>query len=146
MTIENGMSQDQKVKLKSLLIKHEGDKDRPYLDTFGNITIGIGRNLSGTDLRPDEKELMYKNDVNFLYDYLSKNYLWFLELNEARQIAIIDMAFMGIKKFASFKKMISALSEHNYQLASIECLDSDYARKLINRAHDIARVLLSGVI
>lgn len=146
MTIENGMSQDQKVKLKSLLIKHEGDRDYPYYDSFGNISIGIGRNLSGIGVREDEKELMFKNDSDFLYDYLTKTYKWFPELDENRKLAIIDMAFMGIKHFASFKRMIAALEIHDYKIAACEILDSNYAKQCVSRANDIANIIISGTL
>lgn len=143
MTIE--MSQDQKAKLKALLIKHEDDRNYPYYDTLGNISIGIGRNLTGIGVRQDEKELMYNNDVNFFYDYLMKTYPWFHELNEARQNAIIDMSFMGTKHFESFTKMIEALHNHDYQMAACEILDSDYAKKETKRANDIANIILIGI-
>lgn len=146
MTTENGMGLDQKSKLRSLLIKHEGDKDYPYMDTFGNITIGIGRNLTGIGIREDEKDLMFKNDTDFLFDYLSKTYHWFLELNEPRQIAIIDMAFMGIKHFETFEKLIDALSMHDYTRACSEILDSEYGKKFHNRASDISQIILNGFL
>ena len=146
MNIENSMRADQKVKLKSLLIKHEGDRDYPHYDIEGCITIGIGRNLSFRGIYQDEKELMLKNDVDFIYDHLSKNYAWFQELNESRQIAFIDMAFMGIKNFESFKKMLKAMDNHDYSRAYAEILESSYARKFNIRANEIAKIILYGVI
>ena len=146
MTIENGISQEMKVKLRNLLVKHEGERNHPYYDTLGNITIGIGRNLTGIGIREDEKELMFKNDTDFLYAYFTKTYSWFSELNEARQIAIIDMAFMGIKNFASFKRMISYLDKHDYIAAAAEILDSEYGKKYINRSRDVANIVLQGTL
>lgn len=140
------MNPDMRIKLKTLLISHEGKESLPYLDTEGKVTIGIGRNLTDVGLREDEIDYMYKNDVDFFYTQLSKIYPWFLELNEARQIALVDMAFMGLKKFATFKKMIAALSMHNYSIAAIELLNSNYARKLQNRANQLANIILTGVL
>lgn len=150
MEIENGMDAEKKIKLKNLLLKHEGEERFPYIDPEGNIFIGICRNLSDTGLRKDEIDLLFKNDTDFLYDYLLKNYSWFKELNEARQIALVDMAFIGIKNFESFKKMIDALSNHDYKKAHDEILDSSYSKKLLMRgvtkANDIANVILMGEI
>ena len=143
-----GLTQDQKIKLKSLLIKHEGNKDYPYFDNQNppNLIIGIGRNLSSVGIREDEKDLMFKNDVDFLFQYFSVTYAWFQQLNEERQLAIVDMAFMGIKNFISFKRMITALEEHDYNKAYNEILDSEYARKQPIRAHDIANIIKEGIL
>lgn len=138
------MDMEMRVKLKSLLIKHEKEKLLPYIDTVGKLTIGIGRNLTDCGIRPDESELMFNNDVDFFYNFLS-HYPWFHELNEARKCALIDMAFMGAKKFTTFEQMIKALSVHDYDRAAIEVLDSLYARKEApHRAEDIARILRTG--
>ena len=138
------MSQEMKVNLKMLMIDHEGKKEKLYFDTEGHGTIGIGRNVSQVGLRDDEIDLLFKNDSGFFYENLSKSYPWFLELNEARQIAIISMAFMGLQKFKTFKRMIAALDKHDYQMAAIEILDSNYGRKLTRRANHIANIILQG--
>jgi len=144
MTINAEMSTEQKIKQKSFTMRHEGKKNFPYDDGLGNISIGIGRNLTGIGIREDELELMFKNDVDFLWSYFCRTYPWFLELNESRQIAIIDMSFMGIKHFASFEHLIAALAAHNYVLAATEIMHSDYGRKYTTRATDISNIILNG--
>ena len=148
MTVDYEMTLDQKIKLKSLLIKHEGDRDFPYNDNDNphNITIGIGRNLTGVGINQDEKDLMFKNDTDPLFDYLCKTYPWFNELNEDRQIALVDMAFMGKKNFSEFQQMIVALSRHDYLTAREEIINSEYGKKQPNRANYIGDVILKGVL
>lgn len=140
------VNHDMKVKLKSLLIKHEGQKLKLYEDTLGNLTIGIGRNLSDRDIYQSECDLMFDNDVNYFADFLSKNYSFFNELNEARQCALIDMCFMGTKKFQTFKRMLLALAYHDYDRAAIEIMDSRYALQVGQRAIDIANIIRTGVL
>lgn len=127
---------------KSLLIKHEGNKNLPYLDTENKITIGVGRNLTDCGIRDDEKDLMIKNDIEFFYDFLSNNYDWFNDLSDIRKICLIDFCFVGCKKFQSFKKMITALEKKDYEKASEELLNSKYAQQVGQRAIDISNILL----
>ncbi len=138
------MNNDMKVKLKALLIKHEDCKFFPYMDTLNNVTIGIGRNLSGRGILPAEVELMFENDVNYFYGVLSDMFPWFKQLNEARQCALVDMCFMGIKSFLSFSKMLAALEEGDFERAAREVIDSKYESEVHQRAHDIAEIIRTG--
>lgn len=139
----NQLTQEQKIELKKLIIKHEGERDKPYKDTLGNITIGRGRNLSGTRLHMSEIELMYQNDVDYLYAQLCQ-FPWYLKLNENRQIALIDMSFMGWQRFLGFEKMIHYLEIGAFEKASLEILDSLYAKQVGQRAIDIANIISKG--
>ena len=48
-------------KLEQLLIDHEGYEKKPYTDTVGKITIGVGWNLSDKGL-PEEiiQQLLFR--------------------------------------------------------------------------------------
>ena len=137
------LTPEQKVELKKLLIQHEGLRYKPYKDIYGNTTIGIGRNLSGKGVDPSEVDLMYQNDVDYFYSELCQ-FDWYLKLNEARQIALIDMAFMGWQKFLEFEKMIEYLEEEKYDHAALEILSSDYAKEVGHRATDLANIIHTG--
>jgi lysozyme len=140
------MTPEMKVKLKALLIKHEDLKDKPYYDSLGNLTIGIGRNLTGRGILPDEISLMFDNDSGYFYGFLSKNFEWFNQLNENRQCALIDMCFMGINSFLEFHKMISALEIGNFELAANEIVNSHYEKEVHQRAHDLAEIIRTGIL
>lgn len=140
------MNQDMMTKLRRLLISHEGYRFYPYLDTSTppRITIAIGRNLSDRPLFPTEIELMYENDVNYFYGYLSEHYEWFQKLNPDRQMALVDMCFMGTKPFGEFKNMINYLASGDYEKASEEILNSEYHKEVGKRAEDIAQIIKVG--
>ena len=53
---------------------------------------------------------------------------------------------MGLNGLLNFKKMISALSAHDYLKASEEALDSGYAKTTPNRAQRNAEILRTGEI
>ncbi|HLX54648.1 MAG TPA: hypothetical protein VKR58_11935 [Aquella sp.] len=136
---------EMKSNLKSLLIRHEALKKYPYTDTVGKITIGIGRNISDEGLSLSEIDILFFNDVDCYYQFLS-SYPWFKQLNEARQLILIDMCFMGIKHFQEFREMIKALNNRDYETAAQEVLNSEYAKEVHGRANDIAEVLRTGEI
>jgi lysozyme len=138
------MSADMKIKLKTLLIKHEGNKNFPYHDTMGKITIGIGYNLSDRGVSNSWIDATFNDDANETFKILNEQYSWFSELSIERQIVLIDMAWFGIKKFSEFVKMINALEKHDYQNAAKEILNSKYKDQVGQRAHDIANTILTG--
>ena len=133
-----------KMRLKSLLIKHEDYRMLPYPDILGNITIGIGRNLTGRGVLPTEIDMMFDHDVDYFVNFLSKHYSWFNELNETRQIALIDMCFAGTRTFSTFKKMINFLANKDYKKAADELLDSKYAQQVGERATELAEMIEHG--
>jgi lysozyme len=133
-----------KVKLRTLLIKHEDLKLLPYRDVFGNITIGIGRNLTGRGVLPTEVDMMFDHDVDHFFNFLSLAFPWFNKLNEARQCALVDMCFMGTKTFLEFKEMIAALEKEDFERAAQEIIHSHYEAEVHQRAHDIAEIIRTG--
>jgi len=140
------MTQEMAVKLKRSLISDEGCKSKPYLDTANppNITIGIGYNLSDRGIDDDWINNQYNKDVTYFYNHLS-TFSWFLNLNEDRQIALINMSFMGWKRFIGFEKMIDALSCEDYPTAYKEIINSDWDEQVKGRADRIANVILTGI-
>ena len=138
------MTVEMMAKLRRSLIKHEDFKNFPYIDTVGKITIGIGYNLSDRGLSDEWINKQFLEDIQFFYDKLSQ-FDWFQDLTLDRQIVLVDMAFMGMKRFMSFKRMISALENHDYNKAADEMLDSKWATQVGQRAITLSNAMRSGV-
>lgn len=138
------MNNDMKIKLRTILIKHESYRELPYPDTRGFLTIGIGRNLSTRGVLPTEIDMMFDHDVDHFFNFLSERFDWFNKLNEARQCALVDMCFMGTKAFLEFKKMIAALERQDFECAAQEIINSHYETEVHQRAHDIAEIIRTG--
>tara|TARA_R100000963_G_scaffold34273_1_gene27633 strand:+ start:1034 stop:1471 length:438 start_codon:yes stop_codon:yes gene_type:complete len=139
--------------LEDLLTLHEGLRLHAYDDATGktlqrgdtltgNLTIGIGRNLSGNGLTKREVTSLFKNDVQSARKK-ARRYKWFEALNEVRQSVILSLLF-NMGSIDSFKKMRAAISVKNYELASIELLDSRYAEQVGDRAIVLADYLRTG--
>lgn len=138
------MTSEMVAKLRHSLIKHEGFEKFPYIDTAGKITIGIGYNLSDRGISEDWINSRYLEDTNYFYNQLL-NLPWFENLNSDRQIILIDMCFMGWKKFLEFTKMLEALAKYDFKTASQEMLNSEWADQVKSRALFLSHGMLTGI-
>ena len=130
-----------RAKLKLLVIKHEGRKNYPYTDTVGKITIGIGYNITDRGLSDEWIDDEYDKDSSYFYYKLYEEFPFFKDLSANRQIALIDMSFMGYQKIKGFKKMWAALEIRDYDRAADEMIDSKWAKQEPNRANDLANII-----
>ena len=127
--------------------KHEGYRNKVYLDTLGKRTVGVGH-LCVEDFWMDGVEY----EEEFLMDILKKDLQEAIrgarelmeehgcaDIDERAEEIIIEMVFQlgrtGVKKF---RNMWKALTEQNYIGASFEMLDSKWAKQTPNRAKDMA--------
>ncbi len=121
-----------------MIKKHEGFKNKPYLDTVGKLTIGYGRNLDDNGISRGEADFMILNDINRAIKEL-ENYSWYLVAPLKVKQALIDMNFnLGLSRFLSFRKMIRALIYKDYKEAAREALNSKWASQVGDRAKTIA--------
>lgn len=130
-------------KLAEMLRRHEGCVLRPYQDTTGNTTIGMGRNLTAKGISQDEADLMLRNDILAARAEAAK-YPFFASLNEPRQDVIISMVFNMGSKINLFRGTLACLSNADYQGAAREMLDSRWANQVGNRAKELANIMISG--
>jgi len=122
--------------------KHEGYRNKVYLDTLGKRTVGVGH-LCVEDFWEDDKEYSEEMLMNILKDDL-KNAIEGAErllkdcriLDSLAKEIIIEMVFqLGETGVSKFKNMIKALEEGpDYQTAAVEMLDSKWAKQTPNRA------------
>jgi lysozyme len=131
--------------LRQELIRDEGDKPFPYVDFKGNITIGIGRNLTAKGLSAAETRFLFDNDITSLVVALNLSIPWWTSLSDARQRALANMAFnLGPAGLLTFRKMLAAIQARDWKTAHHECLDSKAARDLPARYARLAQMLLTN--
>jgi len=131
--------------LENLLILHEGIRLKPYKDTKGFITIGVGRNLEGKGISKEEALYLLGNDIRECENDLRIVFPLFDTFSESRKNALISMRFMGPGSFRTFKKMIAAIHRKDWKAASEEVLRSTYAEKdAPRRAIEIAEMIYYG--
>ena len=136
------------INIEAELIKEEGLSLEPYFDSLGFATIGVGHKIDGnfSTISLEFAGKLLKEDIDIARKECQK-YPFFFELNECRQYVMIDMMFnLGATKFRTFKKMILALENKNYVVASAEMLDSLWAKQVKSRAKRLANIMKNGVI
>ena len=133
-------------KLIESVKKHEGFRNSVYKDTLGKRTVGYGH-LCVEDHWEDNKPY----DKKYLEEILEKDLQYAinqgegmcqdLKVSDDAKFLIIEMIFQlgsaGVKKF---RNMWSALGEDppNYKEASVQMLDSRWAKQTPNRAKEMA--------
>lgn len=131
--------------LAKQLLRDEGYKSRPYRDSVGILTIGIGRNLEAVGIRKDEALYMLQNDIDECEVHLDRTLPWWRYLPAARQSVLVNMCFnMGIQRLLKFKKFLAALNQQNYPEAAKEMLDSKWAEQVGARAVRLSKQIETG--
>ncbi len=123
--------------------KHEGYRNKVYLDTLGKRTVGVGH-LCVEDFWEDDKEYEEKFLMTILEHDLqsaikgAKDLMQehgCMDIDELAEEIIIEMVFQlgktGVSKFRNMWKHLSALE---YASAASEMLDSRWAKQTPNRA------------
>lgn len=127
------------------LTRHEGLKLKPYRDTVGKLTIGVGRNLDDVGISIDEAMLMLDNDFDTAEQELQTRFPITRDMDGPRYYALVNMCFnLGITRLAMFKKMWAAIGDGDWDRAADEALDSKWARQVGNRATELAEMLRRG--
>ena len=151
--------------LVKMIAIHEGIVLNVYQDHLGIDTVGIGRNLEDrgiTDgelsyinktmddiydsgLTEEEAYYLCMNDIAIVEKELLENKPIVNQLNDVRQMVLIDMAFnMGVPRLMQFKNMWMAIEKVNYPLACLEMLDSKWANQVGKRAVRLSEAMKNG--
>lgn len=131
--------------LKRDLIRDEASRAKPYRDSVGKLTIGVGRNLDDRGLSADEIDLLLFNDVGLAVADLDRNAPWWRSLSEARQRGLANMCFnLGWPRLSGFKNMLASLKSGDFEAAAREALQSKWAEQVGARADRIAELFRRG--
>ncbi len=136
-------------KLIELLRKHEGVETHVYECTAGKKTVGVGRNIDpagGMGLSPDEIDYLLTNDIKRVTAELEKAFPWFSVLDEVRRYALIDLCFnLGLTRLKLFRLALGAMENQDYETASKEFLNSNWAKQVGTRSVTITDMIRSGL-
>lgn len=134
-----------KEKTIAMLERHEKRVLKPYTDTVGKITIGVGRNLSDRGISDAECDVLRDNDIDAVWTELLKALPWVESLDQPRQRALLDMGFnMGIPTLLTFKNTLALLHSGDYEGASFNMLQSRWAGQVGARAQELAQIIKTG--
>ena len=131
--------------LEAQLLTDEGLKLRPYTDTAGKLTIGIGRNLQDVGISQEEALYLLRNDIITAKKTLSVALPWTSDLDSNRLDALTNMCFnLGINRLKGFHNFLAALQAKDWTTASSEMLSSLWAHQVGARAVRLAKIIKDG--
>lgn len=132
--------------LREELIRDEALRLKPYTDTKGKLTIGVGRNLTDRGLSIDETMILLDNDIKGAATDLDRALPWWRGMSEARQHVLINMCFnMGINRLGGFIKALAAMEKGDYNTAADEMQDSDWFKDVGGRAIRLVSLMRNGI-
>lgn len=126
------------------LERDEGRRAKPYKCSANKTTIGVGRNLEDVGLSREEQDFLLKNDIKRAVKAAEK-YSWYQDLTPARKRVVVNMIFnLGAPRFSKFTNTIRYLRNKDYGNASLEMLDSQWAKQVGRRATRLSQMMREG--
>lgn len=130
----------------SQLRRDEGYRLSVYTDSAGNLTIGVGRNITGVGISAEEAEYLLGNDIYRAISGINKFIPWAADLDDARYGVIVNMTFnLGIGGLMNFEHFLAFMRERDWPNAAKEMLNSKWANQVGPRAHRLATQIETGI-
>ena len=108
---------------------HEGFSPVAYRCTANKLTIGYGKRIKYLKVTEEQAIEWLEEDLGHLHYVLADKYDWFLPAPEEVKDIVMEMNYqLGVSAFSKFKKTIKYIKVKDYKAASIEMLDSKWAR------------------
>lgn len=132
-------------KLIKELRRDEGVRLKPYRDSVGKLTVGIGRNLDDVGISDAEADFLLANDIARSVADLDRALPWWRTLDEVRQRVLANMAFnVGITKLLTFKNTLRMVKNAEYGAAAEAMKASLWHRQVGPRAVRLEQMMRDG--
>ena len=129
------------------LMLDEGRRAFPYPDSLGNLTIGIGRNLTGKGLSGTEIDYLFANDITECCTIMDAHIPWWRGLPPDKQRVLLNLCFnVGWGSLSMFKKFLAAMQTHDFHVAASELKDSVWYRQVGLRGPRVIARLLANTL
>lgn len=138
--------------LSQRIIRHEGILLKPYRDTLGNFTIGVGHLITEAQatgeyaggITEDEATEMLECDINKAQAAVN-GMAWTSSLCRVRQEVLTEMVFqLGFDGLLGFKNLLFCVRSGDWDGAAAAMLDSRWHTQTPERCEELAGLVLSG--
>ena len=133
--------------MKNLIEKikeHEGYRSSVYQCTEGYDTIGYGFAIKDLQLSEEICDIILAEKLAKLQFDISNKFEWFDDSPVIVKDVVTNMCYqIGVSGFNKFKKTIYYLETEQYEEASLEMLDSLWAKQTPNRAKELSKQISS---
>ena len=132
-------------KLQQELAEDEGCKYEIYNDHLGYATFGIGHLVTdsdleygqeiGTEVSKERVDECFKADIEITIEDCNILYSNFNDIPEEAQLILANMMFnLGRPRLSKFLKLKAAVDDEDWMEASVQMMDSKWAKQVPNRA------------
>ena len=137
--IKKYLEKKRKMSLKDSIKQHEGYVPNVYKDSLGIDTIGYGFAIKDLELEEDICDIILDRKLKILQDRVRSKFAWYSYMPQEIKDVVMNMCYqLGVGGFSKFKKTISFLQNKQFQDASVEMLDSLWAKQTPNRAKELS--------
>jgi lysozyme len=143
-----------------ILKRHEGYRAKVYKCPAGKDTIGYGLNIEANPLKLSDSEIKrlrtsgtnqveaeyyLKLVCNQIEAQLQRRLTWFADLDSNTKFVMINMSYnLGVEGLLEFKKTLGLIEKGQYSQASVEMLNSKWAKQVGNRSKELSTILKTG--
>tara|TARA_R100001510_G_C7597750_1_gene165300 strand:+ start:90 stop:548 length:459 start_codon:yes stop_codon:yes gene_type:complete len=132
-------------RLQKELAEDEGCKYEIYNDHLGYATFGIGHLVTdsdleygqeiGTEVSKERVDECFKADIEITIEDCNILYSNFNDIPEEAQLILANMMFnLGRPRLSKFLKLKAAVDDEDWMEASVQMMDSKWAKQVPNRA------------
>ena len=121
--------------------RHEGYSKKVYKDTLGYDTIGIGFLVSSLELDEDVCDTILERRLLSNEKVLQRKLTWYRKEPKEFQDILQNMYYQLGNRLFNFIKTLHYIENQKYRAASIEMLDSLWAKQTSNRANQLADIV-----
>lgn len=134
-----------KEKLTQELTRDEAKRLKPYRDSVGKLTIGVGRNLDDNGISEEECSFLLSNDIDKHCSELDQFFPWWRSMDEVRQRVLANMCFnLGVTRLSGFKLALNAMQKGDFLEASKQMKNSAWYNQVGNRAVRLCHMMETG--
>ena len=125
--------------------KHEGYVGIVYKDSLGIDTIGYGFAIKDLELDKDICDIILERKLKDLESRIKLKFGWYPFMPKTIQNVVMEMCYqLGVTGFSKFVKTITYLKDKDFKSASVEMLDSKWAKQTPNRAKKLSDIMASA--
>ena len=138
--------------VKAMVKRHEGSRNKPYKDSLGLWTVGVGHLIGdGRTLPPEMNRTFSDKEVDDLFEEDFAKHVKIAEktpgydlANPTGKAAMIDLAFNMGQWWTKWKNTAAALKSGDFTAASQGLQDSAWYKQVGKRAQEIVSMVSQG--
>lgn len=130
--------------MRAELTRDEGLRSDMYEDSRGNMTVGIGHNMS-IGQSTFAIDALYQSDLNGCVASLDMRQPWWRQIDPVRQRVLIGMTFnLGGAGLARFTTFLGLLKTGQHAKAAADLLAQPWAKEVGDRGKRYAYMIANG--